>query len=75
MANCSSPIKLGHQITIVDNLSRRWIDKKMGADSFTPIASSKIVLLLGKSTQALQLILSQLMWLVKATVLQLFLVR
>lgn len=31
--------KLGHQITIVDNLSRRWIDKKMGADSLTPIAS------------------------------------
>ena len=31
--------KLGHNITIVDNLSRRWIDKKMGADSLTPIAS------------------------------------
>ena len=31
--------KQGHNITIVDNLSRRWIDKKMGADSLTPIAS------------------------------------
>ena len=31
--------KLGHKITIVDNLSRRWIDKKMGADSLTPIAT------------------------------------
>ncbi|WP_270728284.1 NAD-dependent epimerase/dehydratase family protein [Shimia sp. Alg240-R146] len=31
--------KLGHQVTIVDNLSRRWIDKKMGADSLTPIAT------------------------------------
>lgn len=31
--------KLGHNITIVDNLSRRWIDKKMGADSLTPIAT------------------------------------
>lgn len=31
--------QLGHKITIVDNLSRRWIDKKMGADSLTPIAT------------------------------------
>lgn len=31
--------KLGHNITIVDNMSRRWIDQKMGADSLTPIAS------------------------------------
>ena len=31
--------KLGHKITIVDNLSRRSIDKKMGADSLTPIAT------------------------------------
>jgi UDP-sulfoquinovose synthase len=31
--------KLGHKVTIVDNLSRRWIDKKMGADSLTPIAT------------------------------------
>ncbi|MEO1199770.1 MAG: NAD-dependent epimerase/dehydratase family protein [Pseudomonadota bacterium] len=31
--------RLGHNITIVDNLSRRWIDKKMGADSLTPIAT------------------------------------
>ncbi len=31
--------KQGHNITIVDNLSRRWIDQKMGADSLTPIAS------------------------------------
>lgn len=31
--------KLGHNVTIVDNLSRRWIDKKMGADSLTPIAT------------------------------------
>jgi UDP-sulfoquinovose synthase len=29
----------GHKVTIVDNLSRREIDKKMGADSLTPIAS------------------------------------
>ncbi len=29
----------GHNITIVDNLSRREIDKKLGADSLTPIAS------------------------------------
>ncbi len=33
--------KLGHDITIVDNLSRRRIDKKMGADSLTPIAPVK----------------------------------
>lgn len=31
--------KLGHHVTIVDNLSRRKIDAKMGADSLTPIAS------------------------------------
>jgi UDP-sulfoquinovose synthase len=31
--------KLGHNVTIVDNMSRRDIDKKMGADSLTPIAS------------------------------------
>ena len=31
--------ELGHNITIVDNLSRREIDEKMGADSLTPIAS------------------------------------
>ncbi|MCY4336655.1 MAG: NAD-dependent epimerase/dehydratase family protein [Litoreibacter sp.] len=31
--------KLGHKVTIADNLSRRWIDKKMGADSLTPIAT------------------------------------
>ncbi len=31
--------RMGHKVTIVDNLSRRWIDKKMGADSLTPIAS------------------------------------
>ncbi|MEX0369973.1 MAG: NAD-dependent epimerase/dehydratase family protein [Tateyamaria sp.] len=31
--------QLGHNITIVDNLSRRQIDEKMGADSLTPIAS------------------------------------
>ena len=30
--------KLGHQITIVDNLSRRMIDRKLGTDSLTPIA-------------------------------------
>ena len=29
----------GHNITIVDNLSRRDIDARMGADSLTPIAS------------------------------------
>lgn len=29
----------GHNITIVDNLSRRIIDTQMGADSLTPIAS------------------------------------
>ncbi len=32
---------LGHNVTIVDNLSRRWIDKKMGADSLTPIATAE----------------------------------
>ncbi|WP_299654987.1 NAD-dependent epimerase/dehydratase family protein [uncultured Tateyamaria sp.] len=31
--------QLGHNITIVDNLSRRDIDAEMGADSLTPIAS------------------------------------
>jgi len=31
--------QLGHSITIVDNLSRRRIDKEMGADSLTPIAT------------------------------------
>ncbi|MEP3275484.1 MAG: NAD-dependent epimerase/dehydratase family protein [Stappiaceae bacterium] len=31
--------KQGHNVTIVDNLSRRWIDSKMGADSLTPIAT------------------------------------
>ncbi|MEP2783067.1 MAG: NAD-dependent epimerase/dehydratase family protein [Pseudoruegeria sp.] len=31
--------KLGHSVTIVDNMSRREIDEKIGADSLTPIAS------------------------------------
>ncbi|MBY5931709.1 NAD-dependent epimerase/dehydratase family protein [Tateyamaria omphalii] len=31
--------QLGHNITIVDNLSRRRIDEELGADSLTPIAS------------------------------------
>lgn len=31
--------RLGHNITIVDNMSRRDIDAEMGADSLTPIAS------------------------------------
>lgn len=31
--------QLGHNITIVDNMSRRDIDAEMGADSLTPIAS------------------------------------
>lgn len=31
--------RLGHNITIVDNMSRREIDAEMGADSLTPIAS------------------------------------
>ena len=31
--------KLGHNITIVDNMSRREIDAALGADSLTPIAS------------------------------------
>ncbi|MEM8540116.1 MAG: NAD-dependent epimerase/dehydratase family protein [Pseudomonadota bacterium] len=31
----------GHKITIIDNLSRRWIDRKMGADSLTPIVTLK----------------------------------
>ena len=31
--------QLGHNVTIVDNMSRRDIDAKMGADSLTPIAS------------------------------------
>ncbi|MEL6451968.1 MAG: NAD-dependent epimerase/dehydratase family protein [Pseudomonadota bacterium] len=30
---------LGHDVTIVDNLSRRAIDVELGADSLTPIAS------------------------------------
>lgn len=30
---------LGHDVTIVDNLSRREIDLELGADSLTPIAS------------------------------------
>ena len=30
---------LGHDITIVDNMSRREIDQALGADSLTPIAS------------------------------------
>jgi UDP-sulfoquinovose synthase len=33
--------KLGHNVTIVDNMSRRAIDAKMGADSLTPIAPMK----------------------------------
>lgn len=33
--------KLGHNVTIVDNMSRRDIDQKMGADSLTPIATMK----------------------------------
>ncbi len=33
--------KLGHNVTIVDNLSRREIDAELGADSLTPIASMK----------------------------------
>jgi UDP-sulfoquinovose synthase len=31
--------KLGHRVTIVDNLSRRRIDAEMGSDSLTPIAT------------------------------------
>jgi len=31
--------KRGHDVTIVDNLSRRRIDVEMGAESLTPIAS------------------------------------
>jgi len=31
--------ELGHDVTIVDNLSRRRIDVEMGAESLTPIAS------------------------------------
>jgi len=31
--------KLGHKVTIADNLSRRRIDAEMGSDSLTPIAS------------------------------------
>ena len=30
---------LGHHVTIVDNLSRRWIDTQLGANSLTPIAT------------------------------------
>ncbi|MEM9063440.1 MAG: NAD-dependent epimerase/dehydratase family protein [Pseudomonadota bacterium] len=30
---------LGHRVTIVDNFARRAIDKQLGADSLTPIAS------------------------------------
>ena len=30
---------IGHDVTIVDNLSRRAIDKELGAESLTPIAS------------------------------------
>ena len=31
--------KLGHNVTIVDNMSRRFIDEDLGADSLTPISS------------------------------------
>lgn len=31
--------KQGHNVTIVDNLSRRWIDHELGASSLTPISS------------------------------------
>ena len=30
---------IGHDVVIVDNLSRRAIDKELGAESLTPIAS------------------------------------
>ena len=30
---------LGHSITIVDNLSRRWIDTELGVQSLTPMDS------------------------------------
>ena len=29
----------GHEVTIVDNLSRRWIDTELGVQSFTPMDS------------------------------------
>ena len=29
----------GHDVTIIDNLSRRAIDKELGAESLTPITS------------------------------------
>lgn len=31
--------KLGHEVTIIDNFSRRMISQELGADSLTPIAS------------------------------------
>ena len=33
--------KLGHNVTIVDNLARRAIDAKLGSDSLTPIATTR----------------------------------
>ena len=30
---------LGHDVTIVDNLSRRWIDTELGVQSLTPMDS------------------------------------
>ncbi len=32
---------IGHDVTIVDNLSRRRIDKELGAESLTPIATTE----------------------------------
>ena len=31
--------QLGHEVLIVDNLSRRWIDAELSAESLTPIAT------------------------------------
>lgn len=45
--------KKGHNVTIVDNLSRRAIDEEMGADSLTPIASMKVRLLAWKEQTGL----------------------
>ena len=32
---------LGHEIHIVDNLSRRWIDTELGVQSLTPIRTTR----------------------------------
>ena len=33
---------LGHEVHIIDNLSRRWIDAELGVQSLTPMDSIRI---------------------------------